>query len=261
MNEDIKKKRKRLEQKAVELQDKIKDFDAMYEEHKKILELSKRERDNTVNIADIKLNKTYKQIVIEAGEYLENNLELVENNSTNNIVKELRKKYKGLVDERIIWFNSPTHWKNTSFSEMGKKGAEMSHSYKNIRSEILSENLNTSTETEPLTEYEQKYVELHDEKSERFEHIEALITDLLGMDADEKTRAFKQSKIQNKDHRKVLRENAHANLLRIAKGLNDADIPVLLSRGRFLTELLGDLSEIVRQELESRQKKKEMIGQ
>ena len=118
-------------------------------------------------VKEIKLIKSKKDIILEAGRYLENNLEIVKNNSPNNICQMIKQKFKGIINPTNIWYYCPEKWKNQSYASTGRIGG--------LEAQKRLKNSSVSKEEEPLTEYEQKFVEVHDEKVNRNEHIVALI--------------------------------------------------------------------------------------
>lgn len=133
-------------------------FDKLIEEHKKILELTQREYDSTVHKAERKLIKSKKDIILEAGRYLENNLDIVRNNSPGQICRMLKQKFKGIINPSTIWFYSPSKWKSEGLSNAGKKGASITNSSSSKDGSNCSLN---KEEEQPLTEYEQQYVQVH----------------------------------------------------------------------------------------------------
>jgi hypothetical protein len=256
MNDDInnKKKRKRLDQIVIEIEEKEANFDKLIEEHKKILELTQREYTNTVRDAETKLKKSKKDIILEAGKYLENNLEIVKNNSPDQICRMLKQKFKGIINPSTIWFYSPDKWKSAGKSDAGRRGASVTNS------RFAGIPANSEEEEEPLTEYEKQYVKVHDDKVHHNEHMEALIDYYLGLTEQEKTDII--SKItKGSDYQKALIERARDNMLRIAKRLNDADIGPNLNDIGFLGKIHAAYTEIVYNELQLRKRNKEITGQ
>jgi hypothetical protein len=246
----LEKKKKRLEQIAMEIEEKQAQFDKLIEEGMKILEISEREYQNTIENAEIKLTKSRKQIILEAGHYLENNLEIVPNNSKNEICKMLKERFKGIINPTNIWFHCPEEWKSAIKVELGRRGGIASQ----ISSKISSNN------AKPLTEYEEKYVAIHEEKIHRNEHIEALINDFLGLTPAQQSE-ISGAAPKGTDRIKLLIEHGYPNMLRIAKGLNDADIPALLGAIRNLRAILSKMGDVVLAEYEQRKKKQGMTGQ
>lgn len=252
MNDNnFKKKKKRLEQIAIEIEDKQAEFAKIVEESKKILELTEREYNNTISGAETKLFKTRKQVIHDTGKFLENNLEIVTNNSLDHISRMIKKEFKGILKPNTVHHNCPDKWKSAIHAKAGKIGAGVSNSNRGIRS---------GNKSKPLTEYEQQYVNLHNEKVTRNTHIVALIDGFLGLTESEKTAVFaKVQQTGSKFHNALINE-AYNNLLRIVKTLNDPDIPALLDDIRFLKQILDKVSEMALQEHEIRKNKTSMIG-
>lgn len=245
----LEKKKKRLEQIAIEIEEKQTQFDKLVEEGMKILELSEREYQNTIGNAEMKLSKSRKQIILEAGHYLEKNLEIVPNNSKNEICRMLKRKFKGIINPTTIWYNCPESWKSAGHVDAGKVGAL--NRYRNSSDFSIEK---------PLTEYEEKYVAVHEEKIHRNEHIEALINDFLGLTPEQQSE-ISGAAPKGTDRIKILIEHGYPNMLRIAKGLNDADIPALLGDIRNLRAILSKMGDVVLAEYEQRKKKQGMTGQ
>jgi hypothetical protein len=107
------------EQILIEIEEKEEQFNKLIEESKKILQLTQREYNNPVHNAEIKLTKSRKDIILEAGRYLENNLELVKNNNPNQICRMLKQKFKGIIKPSTIWSNCPLKWKSAGHSSAG----------------------------------------------------------------------------------------------------------------------------------------------
>ena len=165
-----------------DIEEKQEQYDKLIEESKKILGLTQREYDNTVHNAEIKLIKSKKDIILEAGRYLENNLEIVKNNSPNYICRMLKENFKGMINPTRIWFYSPETWKSKGRADLGRIGG--------LKKQELARKILANSDVKPLTEYESQYVEVHDQKVYHNGHIVALIDDFLGMNESEKTVIF-----------------------------------------------------------------------
>jgi hypothetical protein len=254
INNNKKKKLKRSsEQIAIEIEEKEAHFEKMIEEHKKILELTQREYTNIVRSAETKLIKSKKDIILEAGRYLENNLDIVKNNSPNYICRRLKEKFKGIISPTQIWYHCPDKWKSVGYVTSGRKGGLN-------KSSSGLENPSRENE-EPLTEYEQKYVELHEQKVHHNENMQALIDYYLGMTEEQKTIIFGKVKRKGSEFHNALLDEAYNNMLRIVKSLNDADIPALLADIRFLKTILTKVADMALTEHEQRKRNKDMLNQ
>lgn len=247
-----KNNKKRSELVVINLEEKEANFDKIIEEGKKILEITQKDYTNIVHSAEAKLTKSRKDIVLEAGKYLENNLEIVTHNSPNYICRMLKQKFKGIINPTAIWHYCPEKWKSAGRSESGRKGGLAKSN--NFAREIVA----TKSE-EPLTEYEQKYVKVHEDKVYHNENVENLINYYLGMTEQEKINIYSKAKRKGSDYHTVLIEEAYDNMLRIVKSLNDADIPALLADIRFIKQILTKVADIALAEHEVRKQNKDMM--
>src|SRR5215203_3920628 len=158
-----KKKKKRLEQIVIEIEEKQENFDKLVEESKRILELNQREYNSTVNSAETKLFKSRKEIILEAGKYLENNLELLTNSSPNYICRVLKQKFKGIIRPNTISAYCPEKWKSIPQANAGRLGANIINSRRGGLAEVIPAK-SEEQEQQPLTEYEQEFVKIHEKK-------------------------------------------------------------------------------------------------
>lgn len=249
-NNNNRKPKKRSELIAINIEEKEANFDKIIEESMKILELTEREYNNVVNNAETKLFKTRKEIILEAGKYLENNLEIVNHNSQNQICRTLKQKFKGKISIRTVGLYCPEKWKLIENVRTGKMGGK--HNKDNMGKDC------TST-VEPLTEYEQKYVKVHEQKVYHNENVENLINYYLGMTEQEKATIYGKAKRKGSEYHTALIEEAYDNMLKIVKSLNDADIPALLSDIRFLKQIMTKVADMALNEHEQRKRNKEMM--
>jgi hypothetical protein len=243
--------KKRSEEIAEEIEENEKQYKKLVEGgRKKIIELNEREynnnNNNKVSSLSNDIDNTKKQIIQEAGKFLETYLMA---HFKDKICLELKRSFKGLIKPSWIEVCSQPEWRQTKHSGLNGKS-------KNSPRAAYRKTVN-----QQLTEYEQKYVKIHEQKVYHNENVENLIDYYLGMTEQEKTAIYSKAKRMGKEYHSTLIEEAYDNMLRIVKSLNDADIPALLADIRFLKQIMTKVADMALNEHEQRKQKMDMIGQ
>jgi hypothetical protein len=228
MNIEKKKKRSAI---------KIEQYEKLVEKGRKKIELKEREyNNNKVSSLSNDIDNTKKQIIQEAGKFLETHLMP---HLKDKICLQLKQSFKGVIKPIWIEIYSQPKWRQTKHRAAYRKAVE----------------------EKALTEYEQQYVNLHAKKVYHNANIQAIIDYYLGMTEEEKTMIFGKAKRRGADFDAALLEEAYNNILKIVKSLNDADIPALLADIRLVKKVLTKVADIALAEHEQRKRNKEITGQ
>jgi hypothetical protein len=236
MNIEEKKKRSAI---------KIEQYERLVKKGRKKIELKEREyNNNKVCSLSNDIDNTKKQIIQEAGKFLETYLMP---HLKDKICLQLKHSFKGLIKPIWIEIYSQPKWRQTK------------HSGVNGKSKISPRAaFRKAVEEKPLTEFEEQFVKVHEQKEYHNEYVEALIDYYLDLTEEEKTHIISKTP-KGSDYQKALIEKAKDNMLRIAKRLNDADIGPNLSDIRFLGKIHPAYTEIVYEELQLRKRNKEIM--
>jgi hypothetical protein len=239
MNIEEKKKRSAI---------KIEQYEKLVENGRKKIELKERESNNNNKVSSLSndIDNTKKQIIQEAGKFLETYLMP---HLKDKICLQLKQSFKGLIKPIRIEIYSQPKWRQTKHSGVnGKSKISPSAAYRK------------AVEEKPLTEFEEQFVKVHEQKGYHNEDIEAVIDYYLDLTESEKTHIISKTP-KGSDYQKALIDEAYNNMLRIIKSLNDVDIPALLADFRFLKQILTKVADIALEEHEQRKRNKEITGQ
>lgn len=236
MNIEEKKKRSAI---------KIEQYEKLVEKGRKKIELKEREyNNNKVSSLSNDIDNTKKQIIQEAGKFLETYLMP---HLKDKICLQLKQSFKGLIKPMRIEIWSQPKWRQTKHSGVnGKSKISPRAAYRK------------AVEEKPLTEYEEQFVKVHEEKEYHNEHVEALIDYYLDLTEEEKTHIIARTPKGGDSHRALI-EKARDNMLKIAKRLNDADIGQTLDDISFLSKIHSVYTQIVYEELQLRKRNKEIM--
>jgi hypothetical protein len=146
-----------------------------------------------------------------------NNKTNLHNNVLEQSCRMLKQKFKGVINPTTIWTYSPDKWKSAGRASAGRKGGFTAN-----RNRLFAAEIPANSKEEPLTEYEQQYVKVHEAKMQYKEQIEKLIDYYLNLIKEEKIHITSRTP-KGSDSQKALIEKARDNMLKLAKRLNDAE--------------------------------------